>query len=199
MKTTKPYKFYILDFLFKIPWIIIGAILTAISLEVILIPNGLIDGGITGLSIMLSEMMGFSLSVLIFLLNIPFILLGYFHFGKRFAVSTAIGIVSLTVSTGVLDLFTPFLGGNIILLIVIGAVLLGLGIGIVLRNGGALDGTDVLALLISSRTSLSVGESIFAINIVIFILAFLLFGLKGAVISIITYYVASTVIDIART
>ncbi|WP_158582952.1 YitT family protein [Lysinibacillus yapensis] len=199
MRTNKPYKLYIAELMLKIPRIMIGAILTSISLEVILIPNGLIDGGITGISMMLSEIMGFSLSVLLFLLNIPFIFLGYVHLGKRFAFSTAVGISSLTISTGILEVFSPFLIGNTILLICIGAILLGLGIGIVLRNGGALDGTDVLALLISSKTSLSVGEAIFAINIFIFILAFLFFGLKGAVISIITYYIATTVVDIART
>lgn len=173
--------------------------MAAISLEVILIPNGLIDGGITGVSMMLSEVLGLSLSALLFILNIPFILLGYIHLGKRFAFCTMLGIVALTVSTGILDVFPPFLYGNSILLIFIGAILLGMGIGIVLRNGGALDGTDVLAILISSRTSYSVGESIFIINIFIFIFAFLLFGLMGAIISIITYFIATIVVDVVRT
>lgn len=199
LRSKKLYKIYILDLLLKIPWIIAGAFMAAISLEVILIPNGLIDGGITGVSIMLSESLGLSLSALLFILNIPFIFLGYIHLGKRFAFSTMLGIVSLTVSTSLLDVFPPFLYGNSILLIFIGAVLLGMGIGIVLRNGGALDGTDVLAILISSRTSYSVGESIFIINIFIFLLAFLLFGLLGAIISIITYFIATIVVDIVRT
>lgn len=173
--------------------------MAAISLEVILIPNGLIDGGITGISMMLSEMMGYSLSFLLFLLNIPFILLGYKHLGKRFAFSTSLGIISLTVSTGLLKIFPPFLNGNPVLLIFIGGILLGLGIGIVLRNGGALDGTDVLAILISSKTSYSVGESILVINIFIFLFALILFGWKGALISIITYFIATTIVDMVRT
>ncbi len=119
MKSTNSFKFYVLDLLFKIPWIIIGALMAAISLEVILIPNGLIDGGITGISMMLSEMMGFSLSFLLFLLNIPFVLLGYNYLGKRFAFSTSLGIISLTVSTGLLEIFPPFLNGNPILLILL--------------------------------------------------------------------------------
>ncbi|QCR32239.1 YitT family protein [Lysinibacillus sp. SGAir0095] len=199
MRSKKLYKIYIYDLLQKIPWIIAGAFMAAISLEVILIPNGLIDGGITGVSMMLSEVLGLSLSALLFILNIPFILLGYIHLGKRFAFCTMLGIVALTVSTGILDVFPPFLYGNSILLIFIGAILLGMGIGIVLRNGGALDGTDVLAILISSRTSYSVGESIFIINIFIFIFAFLLFGLMGAIISIITYFIATIVVDVVRT
>lgn len=199
MKSTNSFKFYVLDLLFKIPWIIIGALLAAISLEVILIPNGLIDGGITGISMMLSEMMGYSLSFLLFLLNIPFVFLGYKHLGKRFAFSTSLGIISLTVSTGILEIFPPFLNGNPILLIFIGGILLGLGIGIVLRNGGALDGTDVLALLISSKTSYSVGESILVINFFIFLFALILFGWKGALISIITYFIATTIVDMVRT
>ncbi|MFP7201521.1 YitT family protein [Lysinibacillus halotolerans] len=199
MKSTNSFKFYVLDLLFKIPWIIIGALMAAISLEVILIPNGLIDGGITGISMMLSEMMGFSLSFLLFLLNIPFVLLGYNYLGKRFAFSTSLGIISLTVSTGLLEIFPPFLNGNPILLIFIGGILLGLGIGIVLRNGGALDGTDVLALLISSKTSYSVGESILIINFFIFLFALILFGWKGVLISIITYFIATTIVDMVRT
>jgi len=199
LKSKKFYKVYAIDLCLRIPWIIAGAFMAAISLEVILIPNGLIDGGITGISMMLSDTMELSLSALLFLFNLPFILLGYFHLGKRFAFCTMLGIVSLTISTGILEVFPPFLFGNSILLFFIGAILLGVGIGIVIRHGGALDGTDVLAILISRRTSYSVGESIFAINIFIFIFAILLFGWKGAIISIITYYIATTVVDMVRT
>lgn len=199
MKSTKTVKFYLIDLLTKIPWIILGAIMAAISLKVILIPNGLIDGGITGVSMMLSETLGYSLSIFLFILNIPFVLLGYIHLGKRFAFCTTLGILVLTISTGVLDVFPQFLKGNSILLIFIGGLLLGMGIGIVIRNGGALDGTDVLALLISSKTSYSVGESIFVINIFIFLFALIMFGWKGALISIVTYFIATTIIDIVRT
>ncbi|HWK24162.1 MAG TPA: YitT family protein [Ureibacillus sp.] len=199
MKSKKLYKIYLLDLLSRIPWIILGAFTAAISLKVILIPYGLIDGGITGVSMMLSETIGLSLSFLLFILNIPFVILGYFHLGKRFAFSTMLGIVALTASTSILEVFPPFLFGDSILLIFIGAVLLGLGIGIVLRHGGALDGTDVLAILISHKTSYSVGQSIFIINIFIFMIAFLLFGWLGATISIITYFIATIVVDMIRT
>lgn len=185
--------------MFKIPWIIIGAILTALSLEVILIPNGLIDGGITGVSMMLSDAYGFSLSALLFIFNIPFILIGLKHLGKRFAFLATLGIVSLTISTAIFERSSPFVEGNFILLILIGGLLLGMGIGIVIRNGGALDGTDVFALLISNKTSFSVGESILGINFVIFLFALFLFGWKGAFISIITYFIATTVVDLVRT
>ena len=185
--------------MFKIPWIIIGSIMTALSLEVILIPNGLIDGGITGISMMLSESYGYSLSLMLFIFNIPFILLGLKHLGKRFAFLATLGIVSLTISTAILERSSPFVEGNFILLILIGGLLLGMGIGIVIRNGGALDGTDVFALLISNKTSFSVGESILGINFFIFLFALFLFGWKGALISIITYFIATTVIDLVRT
>ena len=118
--------------------------------------------------------------------------------GKRFAFSATFGIVALTISTELLERKTPFLVGNTILILIIGGILLGMGIGIVIRNGGVLDGTDVLALLISSRTRLSVGEAIFVINIFIFLLALFLFGWKGALISIITYFIAVTVVDMVR-
>ena len=199
LKEKKPFKFYFLELIFKIPWIIIGAMMAAISLEVILIPNGLIDGGITGISMMLSETYGFPLSSLLFILNIPFILIGHKHLGKRFAFLATLGIISLTISTMIIEKTSTFVEGNFILLIFIGGLLLGMGIGIVLRHGGALDGTDVLALLISNKTSFSTGESIFAVNILIFLAALILFGWKGALISIITYSIATTVIDIVRT
>ena len=185
--------------MFKIPWIIIGATMTATSLEVILIPNGLIDGGITGVSMMLSEKYGYSLSVVLFILNIPFVLIGLIHLGKRFAFLATLGIISLTIATAVLERSSPFVEGNFILLILIGGLLLGMGIGIVLRNGGALDGTDVFALLISNKTSISVGEAILGINVLIFLGALFLFGWKGALISIITYFIATTVVDLVRT
>lgn len=198
MKTLRPYKDYFIELAFKIPWIFIGAMMAAVSLEVILIPHGLIDGGITGFSMMLSSIGGFPLSTLLFLLNIPFLLLGLKFLGKRFAFSATFGIVALTISTGLLERKTPFLEGNTILILIIGGILLGMGIGIVIRNGGVLDGTDVLALLISSRTRLSVGEAIFVINIFIFLLALLLFGWKGALISTITYFIAVTVVDMVK-
>lgn len=199
LKGNNQYKYYFLELIFKIPWIIIGAVMTAISLEVILIPNGLIDGGITGISMMLSDKYGFSLSIVLFILNIPFVLIGLKHLGKRFAFLATLGIVSLTISTAIIERSSAFVEGNFLLLIFIGSLLLGMGIGIVLRNGGALDGTDVLALLISNKTTISVGESILVINIFIFLTALIIFGWKGAFISIITYIIATVIVDIVRT
>lgn len=198
LKAFRPYKDYVIELAFKIPWIFIGAMMAAISLEVILIPHGLIDGGITGVSMMLSGIGGFPLSILLFIFNIPFLLLGMKFLGKRFAFSASFGIIALTISTGLLERKSPFLEGNTILILIIGGILLGMGIGIVIRNGGVLDGTDVLALLISSKTRLSVGEAIFVINIFIFLLALFLFGWKGALISIITYFIAVTVVDMVK-
>lgn len=198
LRAFRPYKDYFFELAFKIPWIFIGAMMAAVSLEVILIPHGLIDGGITGVSMMLSNIGGYPLSTLLFILNIPFLILGLKFLGKRFAFSATFGIVALTISTELLQRKTPFLVGNTILILIIGGILLGMGIGIVIRNGGVLDGTDVLALLISSKTRLSVGEAIFVINIFIFLFALLLFGWKGALISIITYFIAVTVVDMVR-
>ncbi len=197
-KSYKPYKSYFFELLYKLPWIFIGAMMAAVSLEVILIPHGLIDGGITGVSMMLSETSGYPLSILLFLFNLPFLFLGLKYIGKRFAFSASFGIIALTLCTGLLERKAPFLEGSTILILIIGGILLGLGIGIVIRNGGVLDGTDVLALLISSRTRLTVGESILSINIFIFLLALLLFGWKGALISIVTYFIAVTVVDMVK-
>lgn len=198
MKVIKLYKSYLLELAFKIPWIVIGSMVAAISLEVILIPNGLFDGGVTGISMILSDLFGFSLSFVLFILNIPFVLLGYLFLGKRFAFSATLGILSLVLSTNFLEGSTSFLFGHSLLVMIMGGILLGVGIGIVLRNGGALDGTDVLAILISNRTSFSVGEVIFAINILIFLGALVIVGLQGALISTITYFIATTVVDMVK-
>lgn len=183
----------------RILLIIIGAAIAGYALESVLIPNAIIDGGITGISIMGKHLMGVPLGVLLFILNLPFIYLGYKQVGKTFALYSIIGIVALSISTMVMSGMEPILTEKDALLVVLsGGVMLGVGVGVVLRSGGALDGTDVLAVLVSSKVPFSVGDIILFINVFIFTAAGFVFGLESALYSITTYYIAKVVIDVVQ-
>ncbi|PLS15041.1 hypothetical protein CVD28_24485 [Bacillus sp. M6-12] len=195
-ENNKTYKNSKLETFFNIFFIIIGGIIAGYGLESILIPNSVSDGGVTGISIMLSAVTGVSLSIYIILLNLPFLFLGYKQIGKTFAIRSLIGIISLSISTSVLHHVPTIIESNPFLVVVSGGVLLGIGMGLALRNGGALDGTDMLAVLIAKNTPFSTGDIIIAINIVIFSFATLVFGIEGAISSLISYYIATKVIEV---
>ncbi|WP_342568086.1 YitT family protein [Psychrobacillus sp. FSL K6-4046] len=183
----------------RIIMIIIGAVIAAYALEAVLIPNSVIDGGVTGVSIMGNYLFEIPLGILLFVLNIPFIYLGYKQVGKTFALFSIIGIAALSVSTVLLHLINPILSAEDPLLVVLsGGVMLGVGIGIVLRNGGALDGAEVLAVLVSRKVPFSVGDIILFINAFIFVGAGFIYGLESALYSATTYYIAKIVIDVIQ-
>lgn len=182
--------------LVNILFIVFGGIVAGYALEGVLIPNQVSDGGVTGISIMISHVTGMSLGMLIVLLNIPFIYLGYKQVGKTFAIKSVIGIVVLAVSTTLMHHVPTILEGESWLVTITGGILLGIGIGLSLRNGGALDGTEMLAVLVAKKVPFNVGEIIMMINSVIFAFATLVFGLEGAIASAVTYFIASKVIHI---
>lgn len=189
----------LLETIRRIIMIVIGAIIAGYGLEAVLIPNDVIDGGVTGISIMGSDLFGISLGILLFVLNIPFVYLGYKQVGKTFAIMSSIGIAALSVSTMLLHHVEAILGPEDPLLVVLaGGILLGIGIGIVLRSGGALDGSEVLAVLLSRKIPFSVGDIILFINAFIFIGAGFIYGLENALYSALTYYIAKNVIDIIQ-
>jgi len=183
----------------RIIFIIIGAAIAGYALEAVLIPNAVIDGGVTGISIMGTKLFDLPLGLLLFILNIPFVYIGYKQVGTTFALYSIIGIISLSVSTVLLHDIEPILSQKDSLLIVLsGGVMLGLGIGLVLRNGGVLDGTEILAVLLSKRLPFSVGDIILFINAFIFLAAGFVFTLESALYSAATYYIAKIVIDVVQ-
>lgn len=167
----------------------------AVALEVFLVPNSIIDGGITGLSIVLSKVTPIGLGVFLFLLNLPFLFIGYKQIGKTFAISTLYGIIVLSVTTGLLHNVEPFTNEKI-LAVLFGGLILGFGVGLVIRYGGALDGTEIVAILLSKKLRLPVGQIVMFFNIFIFIVAGFVFGPDSAMFSIFTYYIAAKVMDI---
>lgn len=178
----------------RMTFIGIGAFIMGVGLEGVLLPNLLIDGGITGIAMLISRITGLKLGLLLCILNVPFFVLGYKKIGKVFAFSMMYGIAVLSLSTACLKHINPIVGDGL-LAVAFGGILLGLGVGIVMRNGGVLDGTETLSILLEKRLPLSVGEIILIINVVIFSVASLVFGLNNALYSMLTYYIASKTID----
>ncbi|MGF7036382.1 uncharacterized membrane-anchored protein YitT (DUF2179 family) [Paenibacillus mucilaginosus] len=178
--------------------VIIGGFITAYGLEAVLIPNNVSDGGITGLSIVGFELTGLPLGLLIAVLNIPFIFLGYKQIGKSFAIYSVIGIASLAVGTAVLHHISPIIEGDTLLVTVVGGIIIGFGMGLALRNGGALDGIDMLAVLLSRKLPFGTSDLILFLNMFVFIVVSTVFGLQGAFLSAIAYYIASKVIHIVE-
>ena len=182
----------------KVVMNIIGGLIAAYGLEAVLIPNSVSDGGITGLSIVVSKVFGLPLGVLIAVLNLPFIYLGYKQIGKTFAILSVTGIASLAVGTMLMHHVPTIIEGDALLITVVGGICLGLGMGISLRNGGALDGIDMLAVLLSRRLPFGTSDLILFLNAFVFIVVSTVFGLKGAVLSAIAYFIASKVIHIVE-
>lgn len=178
--------------------VIIGAFITAYGLEAVLIPNNVSDGGVTGLSIVGSQLIGLPLGLLIAILNIPFIFLGYKQIGQRFAVYSVIGIASLAVGTIVMHGVPTIIEGDTLLVTVVGGIIIGFGMGLALRNGGALDGIDMLAVLLSRKLPFGTSDLILFLNMFVFIVVSTVFGLQGAILSAIAYFIASKVIHIVE-
>ncbi|WP_217595833.1 YitT family protein [Cohnella sp. GbtcB17] len=178
--------------------VIIGAFITAYGLEAVLIPNNVSDGGVTGLSIVGSELIDLPLGLLIAVLNVPFIFLGYKQIGKSFAINSVLGIASLAIGTIAMHHIKPILEGDTLLVTVVGGIIIGFGMGLALRNGGALDGIDMLAVLLSRKLPFGTSDLILFLNAFVFIVVSTVFGLQGAIMSGIAYYIASKVIHIVE-
>jgi len=178
--------------------VIIGAFTTAYGLEAVLIPNNVSDGGVTGLSIVGSQLIGLPLGLLIAVLNIPFVFLGYKQIGKSFAIYSVIGIASLAVGTILMHHVPTIIQGDTLLVTVVGGIIIGFGMGLALRNGGALDGIDMLAVLLSRKLPFGTSDLILFLNIFVFIVVSTIFGLQGAILSAIAYFIASKVIHIVE-
>ncbi|WP_214716471.1 MULTISPECIES: YitT family protein [unclassified Exiguobacterium] len=183
---------------FQIIMNIIGGMIAAYGLESVLIPNSVSDGGITGISIVGSQLTGVPLGVFLGILNLPFVYLGYKQIGKSFAILSVTGIASLSVGTLIMHRVPTIIDGDTLLVTVVGGIILGLGMGLSLRNGGALDGIDMLAVLLSKKLPFGTSDLILFLNVFVFIVVSTVFGLQGAVLSAIAYFIASKVIHIVE-
>ncbi len=173
--------------------IILGIFLAGFGLKSFLLPNNFIDGGITGISLLVSRISGLNLSFLIIVLNIPFMIMGYAQVGRNFVIKTAVGIIGLAIC-----LFTveyPVMTADKLLVAVFGGFFLGAGIGLAVRGGGVLDGTEVMAIYLSKKTAMTIGDVILLFNIIIFSVAAWLLSFEIAMYSILAYLSASKTVD----
>jgi uncharacterized membrane-anchored protein YitT (DUF2179 family) len=171
----------------------IGAFAAGFGLKGFLLPNQFVDGGATGISLLINQVSKVPLSILLILVNLPFMIIGYFQLGKPFVLKTtfAIGLLAIVVA------FVPYpvITTDKLLIAIFGGFLLGLGIGLAVRGGGVLDGTEVLAIFTSRKTPLTIGDVILLFNILIFSVAALLLGIEIAMYSVLTYLAAARTVD----
>jgi len=174
--------------------IIAGIFSAAMGLKGFLLSSRFIDGGVTGISMLMAEAFGLPLSVLIFLINIPFIVIGYRQIGARFAVKTGLAIFGLALCLYFIKF--PDVTPDRLLTAVFGGFFIGAGIGLAIRGGAVLDGTEIAALLVSRNSYLlRVGDVILILNVFIFLAAAFLLSVESALYSILTYIAASKTID----
>jgi uncharacterized membrane-anchored protein YitT (DUF2179 family) len=173
--------------------ILIGILSAGFGLKGFLIPSGFIDGGVTGISLLIHFLTPINLSLLIFTINLPFIFLARKQIGKIFAIKTFFAIVVLSLS--LLWINYPIITMDKILVAIFGGFLLGGGIGLSVRGGSVLDGIEILSVYLNRKTGFSIGEIVFFINVIIFSFAAIFLGIEVALYSILTYLVASKSID----
>lgn len=188
-------KHRLLQYFRKYLLLFIGSIIYAAGLEIFLVPNNVIDGGVVGIAIMASHLTGLPFWVFLVVINIPFVYLGYKQIGKTFTIATLFSILSLSYWSNIF-LPVPGLTEDLFLASVYGGVILGIGVGLIVRYGGSLDGSEIVAILMDKRSSFSVGEIVLIINLFILTGAGLVFGWDRAMYSLFTYFIASKVIDI---
>lgn len=171
----------------------IGIIMAGFGLKGFLLPNNFIDGGVTGISLLTAEITKVHLSILIVFINIPFIILGYTQIGKMFAIKSILAIGGLAIVLATINY--PVITSDKLLIAVFGGFFLGAGIGLSIRGGGVLDGTETLAIYLSKKTSFTIGDIILLFNILIFSVAAYLLSIETALYSILTYLAASKTVD----
>ncbi|MFT8362845.1 MAG: YitT family protein [Sporolactobacillus sp.] len=175
--------------------IAIGVTLEAVALEIFLVPNNIIDGGVVGLSIMSAHLSGWPIGIFLIIINIPFFIVGYKQIGKTFTVTSACAVALLAFLTA---LFGPIhrFTSDPLLAAVYGGIIMGIGVGLVVRHGGSSDGTEILAVVFNEKTPFSVGEVVLFVNIFIIALAGFVFNWNSAMYSLIAYFIAYKMIDI---
>ena len=176
-----------------IVFILIGIVFAGFGLKGFLLPNSFIDGGVTGISLLTTEITGVSLSILIVVINLPFLILGFSQIGKQFALKSIIAIIGLALVVHFIPY--PIITTDKLLIAVFGGFFLGAGIGLAIRGGAVLDGTEVLAIYLSKKTGLTIGDIILIFNIFIFSFGAYILSVEIALYAILTYFAASRTVD----
>jgi uncharacterized membrane-anchored protein YitT (DUF2179 family) len=183
----------ILKFIWEYLQIAFGVFLASIGLKAFLLPNGFLDGGVTGIALLVSSSTGFDISILLLLISIPFIVMGYFTLSKRIVVKSilSISLLALLISLESFNTITE----DKLLIAIFGGLFLGLGIGLAIRNGAVLDGSEILGIFVYDRIGVSIGKTILIFNIILFSITALFISIEIAMYSILTYLVTAKIID----
>ncbi|TAH24726.1 MAG: YitT family protein [Cytophagales bacterium] len=171
----------------------VGIVSASFGLKGFLLPNNFIDGGVTGISLLISEVTSLPLSILILIVNIPFIIMGFKQVSAKFAIKSLLAITGLGIALAVLNY--PTITNDKLLISVFGGFFLGMGIGLCIRGGCVIDGTEILAMAVSKKTGRTIGDIILIFNIVIFSVAIFLLSVEVALYAILTYFSASKTLD----
>ncbi len=171
----------------------LGIFSAGFGLKGFLLPNNFIDGGVTGISLLATVVTGFSLPILIIVINLPFMILGYAQISRSFAIKSIAAILGLALALTLIEY--PVITSDKLLISVFGGFFLGAGIGLSIRGGGVLDGTEVLAIHLSRKFGITIGDIILVFNIGIFSVAAYLLSIEIALYSILTYLAASKTVD----
>ncbi|MDO5388436.1 MAG: YitT family protein [Clostridia bacterium] len=198
MSDNRSLKTVIIKYIFSYIMITLGAIISAFAIEEFLVAKQILDGGVVGISIILNHLTNIRLSYFTIVLNIPFIILGWKLLGKTFAFKATYAMVVFSIFLLVFEEMNE-ITDDPLLATVYGGLFLGLGVGLILRAGGCVDGFDAVSLLLSKKTQFSVGQIILFFNLIIFSCAGFIFGPDRALYSLLTYFITSKVIDMVET
>ncbi len=198
MEKTESFKSKTVRYVFSYLLITVGAVIAAFAIEEFLVAKQILDGGIVGISIILSQLTKLKLSYFIVILNIPFLILGWRLLGKTFAFKATYAMIVFSIFLVVFEemeevTYDPLLAT------VYGGLFLGVGVGLIMRAGGCVDGLDTVSLLLSKKTQFSTGQIILFFNLIIYSCAGFIFGPDRALYSVLTYFITSKVIDIVET
>jgi len=174
-------------------YVVIGILFCGFALKSFLVPNSFFDGGVTGISLLLHELYHWDIAYVIVIANIPFIIMGAFQINKTYAIKTVIAIIGLGLCLSFIHY--PLVTSDKLLTSIFGGAFMGIGVGLAIRGGCALDGIEVLALYTGKRIAFTISEIILGMNIVIFLVAAIKLGLPTSLYSILTYYTASRTIS----
>lgn len=185
----------ILRNIFEFLMITIGAMVAAFAIEEFLVPCTILDGGVVGISMIMNNLTGWKLGLITFILNLPFLIFGAYRLGHIFIAKTTYAMLIFSVF---LSIFEHFVSATeeYLLAVCFGGVILGAGVGLVIRFGGCLDGTETVAILINKKYGIPVGQMVLVFNIIIYAIAGTLFGWDRAMYSLLTYFITSKILDV---
>ncbi len=171
----------------------VSVVVAGFGLKGFLLPNSFIDGGVTGISLITRELTGIPLSILLVVINLPFLVLGFYQLGKQLGFKSILAIIGLALAVQFIPY--PIVTSDKLLIAAFGGFFLGAGIGLAVRGGAVLDGTEVLAIYLSRRTGLTIGDIILVFNIIIFTFGAYVLSVEVALYAILTYLAASKTVD----